>query len=182
MKKSELEDIMINTKDLFMAEIRFYDAEKGLEREDESLVPKTIIYKRNNECYGVVINERFPLVKSSKITLGNYIPFSEIKNPELMDEKGICYVEVESSFIKEIKKQDKISIRELEDRMLNSDIYFKDRTHIIEGRMNLSNKGINKIRWLKFRRIAHIDCKKNCHFRKKLEQLNKQKKLAKIGI
>ncbi len=182
MKKSELEDIMLDTKNLFMAEIRFYDAEKGLEKEDERLVPKTIVYKRNNECYGVVINERLPLVKSSTITLGDYIPFSEIKNPELMDEKGICYVEVESSFIEEIKKQDKISIRELENRILNSDIYFKERIHIIESRVNLSNKGINGIKGLKLRRMAHRDWDKNCHFKQKLEQLNKHKKLAKGTI
>ena len=34
MKKSELEDIVLHTKNLFEVDVRFYDAEKGIEKEE----------------------------------------------------------------------------------------------------------------------------------------------------
>ncbi len=179
MKKSELEDIVLNTKNLFEVDVRFYDAEKGIEREEPELIPKAIVCKVNDEYYNVIIGERLPLVRGSKVLLGSYIPFGAIENPELMDEKGICYVQTESNFIKELRKQEKISIRELEDRMLDSDIYFKDRICIVESRVNLSDKGIHGMKGRKLRRIAHKDWEKNCHFKQKQEQFYEGKRLQK---
>lgn len=179
MKKSELEDIVLNTKNLFEVDVRFYNAEKGIEKEKPEFIPKAIVRKMNDEYYNIINGERLPLVHYSNILLGDYISFGAIKNPKLMDEKGICYVQTESNFIKELRKQEKISIRELEDRMLDSDIYFKDRISIVESRVNLSDKGIHGMKGRKLRKIAHKDWEKNCHFKQKQEQLCEGKRLQK---
>lgn len=179
MKKSELEDVVFNTKNLFVVDIRFYDAEKGIEKEKEEFIPKAIVCRVKNEYYNVIIGEKLPFVHCSNILLGNYIPFVTVENKELMDEKGLCYVQTESEFMDELRKQEKISIRALEDKILDSNIYFKDRIYIVESRVNLSNKGIHGISGRKMRRIAHRDWEKNCHFKQKLDQLYLGQKLQK---
>lgn len=179
MENTERKDKILNTKNLFMVDVRFYDAEKGIEKEDPELVPSAIVCRVYDEYYNVINGERLPLVHYSNILLGDYIPFGAIKNPKLMDEKGLCYVQTKSRFIGELRKQDKISIEELEDKILDSDLYFKDRIHIVESRVNLSDKGIHGLKGMKMRRIAHKDWRKNCHFKQKLEQLYKGKKLQK---
>lgn len=62
MRKTELEDVILNTKNLLMVDVRFYDAEKGIESEESQLVPKAIVCKVHDEYYNVIIGECFPLV------------------------------------------------------------------------------------------------------------------------
>lgn len=179
MKKSELEDLVLNTENLFMVDIRFYDAEKGIEKENPEFIPKAIVCRVGNEYRNVIIGERLPLVHYGNLLLGNYIPFGAVENKELMDEKGLCYVKTDSEFMNELRKQETISIRKLEDKILDSGIYFRDRIHIVESRMNLSHKGIHGINGRKMRRIAHQDWERNSYFKQKIDQLYLGQKLQK---
>lgn len=171
MKKSELDDVMLNTKNLFLADIRFYDVNKGIEKESKKLVPKAILSKVNQYYFNVINGQRLPYISGYGNDKEGCVAFGEIKNPELMDEKGICYVETKDKFIDEIKKQDQISIRQLEEKILYSDLYFKDRIQIIENRINLTKKGIYGIKNRKLAKLAEKDWDKNCHYRDKLDQL-----------
>lgn len=171
MKKSELDDVMLKTKNLFLVDIRFYDAEKGIEKENKELISKAIVSKVDTYYFNVINGQRFPYISGYGKSKDGYISFRGIKNLELMDEKGICYVETKGRFIDDIKKQDEISIRQLEERILYSDLYFKDRIQIIENRVNLTKKGICGIKNMKLARLAKKDWYKNCHYRDRLDQL-----------
>lgn len=179
MKKSKLKDRLLNTKNLFMVDVRFYDAEKGIEKESEELVPKAIVTKVDKYYFNYVTGERLPYISGYGNDSGKHIQFGTIENKELMQEKGICYVKTDSEFIDEIRKQDQVSERELEEKILHSSIYFKDRIYIVESRVNLSEKGIHGIRGRKLLKMANKDWEKNCHFKQKLDAIRDAKKLQK---
>lgn len=176
MKKSELEDVLLNTENLFMVDVRFYCADKGIEQEDDDYIPKAIVTKVGNEYYNAIIGEKYPMITSYGKADDNYIEFSGIENQELMDEEGICYVKIENELMSEIKKDQQISIRELEEKMLYSDIYFKDRIYIIDSRISFSRKNNLRLKH-KLSVLANKDREKNEYFQQKLQNKKWVKKL-----
>lgn len=103
MRKSELEDVTLHTKNLLMVDVRFYDVEKGIKAEKPELVPKAIVCRVHDEYYNVITGEKLPLVNYGNLLLGDYIYFGTIENLELMKEKGLCYVKTDSEFIDELR-------------------------------------------------------------------------------
>lgn len=170
--------IDIYTKTLHLVNIRFYDKNRGIEVEDEDLVPKAIIFEKNQHYYNIITGEELPyLIKApytnctkTGVTYGNkYF----VKNPDMIDDKGICYVETTDPFIEKIKEKDFITQKEIEEEILYSKLYFKDRIGIIEERVN---EGIKP---RKMKKLAHIDWEKNCAFKERLDKIRDENKSIK---
>lgn len=182
MTKDELEDVMLNTRSLFMVDVRFYDINSGIEVEREELIAKAIVLKVNKDYFNAIIGERYPYIEGYGQRKDSYISFGRIKNKELMKEKGICYVKTNSSFMDELKRKEQISMRELEDKILNSNIYFKDRVYIAESRIKLNQRKIKFPNKIKMLRIINSDNYKNNHFKRKLNEIMEQKEYKKASI
>ncbi len=160
----------ILTDKLHLVDIRFYKKEYGVELPNEELTPKAIIYENNGEYANVITGEKLPFLTKSPYTNSTKSGVSYgtklfVKTPDMIEAEGICYVEIENAMIDEIKKDSIIKYHNLEEKILYSKLYFKDRIRIIEERVD------NGIQPRKMKKLAKIDWEKNCVFKEKLDEL-----------
>lgn len=166
----------IKTKNLELVDLRVYRKELGVEVDEN--MPKAIVIK--NEVDGLYYNivspdETYPIMK--RIPYSSYTKFNtefgtklSVINKEQIKEKGICGIIINNDFIEQIKQKELIDEKDLEDRILKSDIYFKDRIRIIEQRVN------NSRRKRKYLKIAYNDWDKNCHYNSVVTNLKDEDK------
>lgn len=166
----------IRTKDLELVDLRVYRKDLGVEVDLD--MPKAIVRKNPEDglYYNVVTKEeKYPLME--RVPYSSYTSFStefgtklNVINKKAMKEQGICGIIVDNDFIREIKQNMFIEQEELEEKILKSSMYFKDRIKIVEERINSTRR---KRKYLK---IARNDWDKNCHYEDVVASLNEDDK------
>lgn len=156
--------MVVETNKIKLVDLRVYRKELGVEVDDE--MPKALVYL--NQYDGKYHNlletsEEYPFMKRvpySNTTTDN-ISFGTkllVENPSQIETVGICAIECKDPFIEEVRKEKYRDIKEIEDMILYSDLYFKDRVGIIKRRSNQKDKK------RKLARILNRDWERNCHY------------------
>jgi len=138
----------IDTSKLYLAELKRCDKDKGV----EYMAPLSyiVIYKENQFFYNIVTGEEHPTYErvpySNQLASGEeYGTKVRLVSDSTKEQSGLCYLLVGS---KPFFPQDvaNVSLREVEDAILWSDYYFKDRISIAKRRLL---KGENPLTMLK---------------------------------
>ena len=156
--------MVVKTDNIKLVDLRVYRKELGVEVDYE--MPKAlVIYNTSDERYHNLFdqNETYPFMKRVPYTntTVDHISYGTkllVENPSLIEDIGICAIECNDQFIEEIRKENYRDIKEIEDMVLSSELYFKDRVKIVENRINSGSKK------RKLAKILHKDWEKNCHY------------------
>lgn len=168
---------IIKTSKIELVDLRLYSKGQGVEVDDQ--MPKALVYydETDNKYHNVIMQEEtYPLLRRLPYssTTANGVDFGTkllVEDQSQIEEVGICAILSDDPFIDEIRKQPDIHIRELEDIMLNSSLYFKDRIRIIERRVNEEIKIPRKIR----KKVSE-DYERNCHYQNQIFYIRDTKK------
>ncbi len=159
----------IKTEKLHLVDMKFYDGKK-VELDNLEDIPKVVVYEYKGNYFNIITGATLPYLE--RVPYGNYLSDGTgygtkliAKNMDLLEEKGLCYVESKEYFLDEIKNKKWVSKEELEDKMLNSRLYFKDRPQIMQEK---AGRGQQVKRFLK---TIQKDMEKNYNFHKRVEQM-----------
>ena len=152
----------IETSKINLVDLRLYWKEEGV--LVDNIMPKALVVydKSDNKYHNIIVpEETYPLIKrlpySNTTSYGlEYGTKLIAEDPSQINESCICGIDL---FIEDLKKQPYIEMEELEDKMLYSNLYFKDRIRIIEKRINNSIKVPKKLR-----KKVSADWEKNCNY------------------
>lgn len=106
-----------NTSYLYLAEVKYADKEKGIEVMEP--ISYAFVYHKDNSFYNVITKEEY----GTKVKLLNDI-----------DTTGECYLLAGIKCSKLFEK-DKVQLETIEDYILNSSCYFKDRVGVAIKRL-----------------------------------------------
>ncbi len=128
---------IVNRSELILADLRIYDIGYGVEVDLD--MPKVLLKQIDGVfCNVFNENESYPLLKrlpysnTSKDgdTYGNKL---QVVGEKLESKEGLCAVESIEDFFKDDDKKI-MSIEELEEMVINSELFFKDRAEILYRR------------------------------------------------
>lgn len=158
-----------------------YIKKLGVEVDEE--MPKAIVFfnKNDNKYHNAIVpNETYPLMKRVPYGNSNFngVEFGTkvaVEDPSQIDDIGICAIECNDEFMDKIKETEYIDIEELEEKMLCSDLYFKDRIRIIEQRINNGIKVKKKVK-----KLVSEDWEANCHYMDQIFYIREENKKVKM--
>ncbi len=169
--------MVIETSKIELVDLRLY--RKGLGVEVDDLMPKALVYydEKDNKYHNVIVpEETYPLMRRmpyanttlSGVDFGTKL---SIDDQNQIEEIGICAIVCNDSFMDEIRKQTYIYVEDIEEKMLYSKLYFKDRIRIIERRIN---EGIKVPKKLK--KMVSEDYESNCYYQDQIFCIRDTKK------
>ena len=155
----------MKTSEIKLVHLRLYI--KGEGAEIDSSMPKALVIynEEDNKYHNIIIpEETYPLLKrlpysNTTISGEEYGTKLIAVDPNQKDETCICAILTDDKFMSELKEQIYIEMKDLEDKILYSNLYFKDRIRIIEKRINNGVKVPKKLK-----RLISEDWERNCHY------------------
>lgn len=124
-----------NTSDLYLAEVKYADKEKEIEVMEP--ISYAFVYHKDNSFYNVITKEEHPTyerVPYPNITIDGEDYGTKVKLLNGIDATGECYL-LTSINCRELFNEDKAYLETIEDYILNSSYYFKDRVDIAIKRL-----------------------------------------------
>lgn len=137
-----------NTSDLYLAEVKYADKEKGIEVMEP--ISYAFVYHQDNSFYNVITKEEHPTyerVPYPNRTIDGEDYGTKVKLLNDIDITGECYLLI--SNCKDLFKEDKVSKDTIDEYMLNSTYYFKDRVGIAINRLTELKQPFKMIRIIK---------------------------------
>ena len=160
---------IVNTDKLYLVDLRFYN-KNGVLIEDDDRISKAIVMENDGLFTNIISGEVLPYF--IRIPYSSYtsdgIPFGTklfTYNSDILENEGLCYVESYGEIIDKIRMQDSIELDDIRNRILHSDLYFKDRITIIEDLVNERGRRSRKLM-----KLARKDWDNNCYFRERLNE------------
>ncbi len=124
-----------STSDLYLAEVKYADKEKGIEVMEP--ISYAFVYHKDNSFYNVITKEEYPTyerVPYPNRTMDGEDYGTKVKLLNGVAATGECYL-LTSINCRELFKEDKAYLETIEDYILNSSYYFKDRVDIAIKRL-----------------------------------------------
>lgn len=168
---------IIKTSKIELVDLRLYRKGQGVEVDDQ--MPKALVYynKTDNRYHNVIMpEETYPMLRRLPYssTTANGVDFGTkllVDDQSQIEEVGICAILSDDPFLGQIRTKSYINYEELEEAMLYSSLYFKDRIRIIERRVQ---EGIKIPR--KIRTKVSEDYEKNCNYQDQIFYIRDTKK------
>ena len=147
-----------NTKDLYLAELKYAAKEKGIEvMEPLSYV---FVYHKDNSFYNVITKEEYPTYEKipySNTTIDGEDYGTKIRLVSELDETGPCYL-LSNIKCEKLLSDSVVDLEIIKDYILNSSFFFKDRIDIAVDRLANFKEPVKmfKIFWNEFDRREYI--------------------------
>ena len=123
-----------NTSDLYLAEVKYANKEKGIEVMEP--ISYAFVYHQDDSFYNVITKEEHPTyerVPYPNRTIDGEDYGTKVRLVNDIDKSGECYLLI--SNCKGLFKEDKVSKDTIDEYILNSTYYFKDRVGIAINRL-----------------------------------------------
>lgn len=124
-----------NTRDLYLAEVKYADKEKGIEVMEP--ISYAFVYHKDNFFYNVITKEEYPTyerVPYPNRTIDGEDYGTKVKLLNDIDTTGECYL-LTGIKCRELFEKDSVGLETIEDYILNSSCYFKDRVGVAVKRL-----------------------------------------------
>ena len=138
-----------NTSDLYLAEVKYADKEKGIEVMEP--ISYAFVYHQDNSFYNVITKEEHPTyerVPYPNRTIDGEDYGTKVRLLSDIDTNGECYLLTRTK-CSELFKKDSVELDTIEDYILNSTYYFKDRVGIAINRLTELKQPFKMIRIIK---------------------------------
>lgn len=125
----------IDTKNLYLAELKRCDKDRGVELMDP--LSYVFVYQQDDSFYNIITKEEYPTYKRvpySNDTADGEDYGTKVKLLNNIDVTGPCYL-LTSAKGKELFAKDSVELKEIENYILNSSYFFKDRVDIAINRL-----------------------------------------------
>lgn len=125
----------IDTKNLYLAELKRCDKDKGVELMDP--LSYVFVFQQNDSFYNVFTKEEYPTygrVPYSNNTTTGEAYGTKVKLLNNVDVSGPCYL-LTNIKCEDLFDEDSVDLKEIEDYILNSSYFFKDRVDIAIKRL-----------------------------------------------
>ncbi len=135
-----------STSDLYLAEVKYADKEKGIEVMEP--ISYAFVYHKDNSFYNVITKEEYPTyerVPYPNRTIDGEDYGTKVKLLNDIDNTGECYL-LTGINCRELFEKDKVQLETIEDYILNSSCYFKDRVGVAIKRLTDLKQPLKMIR------------------------------------
>lgn len=163
----------IEVSKLVLADLRIYDKKFGVEVDFD--MPKVLLIEKDGVYHNVFNEEEvYPLCKRlpySNTTLDgdSYGTKLSVNEKELEKNIGLCAIEDDKTSILEDCNSSYIDLKNLEDKVINSDLFFKDRATILYKR---ANELTSKRKARKLMKLVERDYEKLKHYEKQYNRIS----------
>lgn len=132
-----------STSDLYLAEVKYADKEKGIEVMEP--ISYAFVYHKDNSFYNVITKEEYPTYERVPYPNSTIDYGTKVKLLNDIDNTGECYL-LTGIKCRELFEKDKVQLETIEDYILNSSCYFKDRVDIAIKRLTDLKQPLKMIR------------------------------------